>query len=65
MNSGKLFMMLGQSKKNLIKFVEKSFERFEGDKKHVKYLRMDGGGANVAVKQLCNTKGVEVEQTPP
>ena len=63
--SGKLFMMFGQSKKNLIKFVEQAFKRFEGEKKNVKYLRMDGGGENVAVKQLCNTKGVEVEQTPP
>ena len=63
--SGKLFMMFGQNKNVLVKFVAEAFDRFEGEKKQMKYLRMDGGGENVAVKDLCNKRGVEVEQTPP
>ena len=63
--SGKLFMMFGTNKNVLVKFITEGYERFKGEQKPVQYLRMDGGGENVAVEKFCHKEGVKVEQTPP
>ena len=53
-----MFMMFGTNKNQLVKFVDEPF-------KSIKYVRIDGGGENEAVKEFCHKYGVEVEQTPP
>ena len=63
--SGKMFMMFGTNKSQLVKFVDEAFTRFKAVDKPIKYIRMDGGGENEAVKDLCHKYGAEVEQTPP
>ena len=63
--SGKMFMMFGTNKNQPVKFVDEAFIRFKAVNKPIKYVRMDGGGENEDVKDLCHKYGAEVEQTSP
>ena len=63
--SGKMFMVFRTNKNQLVKFVDEAFIRFKAVNKPMKYVRMDGGGENEAVKDLCHKYGAEVERTPP
>ena len=60
--TGKMFMQFAPTKKQMVKFVEQHFKSL---KREIKYVRMDGGGENEAIKLLCKLNGASVELTPP
>ena len=62
--SGKLFMMFGARKSDLKDFVEKLFSRMKVMNGLPTYVRLDGGGENMAVRKRCCDKGIKVELTP-
>ena len=63
--SGKLFMMFGARKSDLKDFVEKLFSRTKERNGLPTYVRLDGGGENMAVRKFCYDKSIKVELTPP
>ena len=63
--SGKLFMMFGARKFDLKIFVEKLLTRVKEKHGLPMYVRLDGGGENMAVRKFCNDLGIKVELTPP
>jgi len=63
--SGKLFMIFGARKSDLKDFVEKLFSRMKEMNGLPTYVRLNGGGENIAVKKFCCDKGIKVELTPP
>lgn len=63
--SGKLFMMFGARKSALKDFVEKLLNRVKETHGLPKYVKLDGGGENMAVRKFCNDHGIKVELTPP
>ena len=63
--SGKLFIMFGARKSDLKNFVEKLLNRVKEKHGLPMYVRLDGGGENMAVRKFCNDHGIKVELTPP
>ena len=63
--SGKLFMIFGARKSDLKDFVEKLLNRVKEKHGLPMYVRLDGGGENMAVRKFCNDHGIKVELTPP
>jgi len=64
--SGKMFARFSGTKTQMTQVAEKVIKRCEGEKKEVKYIRIDGGGENKGVKDLVEEMGgITIEKTPP
>ena len=47
-------------------FAEKVIKKCEGEKRQVKYIRIDGGGENKGIEELAEEiRGITIEKTPP
>ena len=47
-------------------FAEKVIKKCEGEKRQVKYIRIDGGGENKGIEDLAEEiGGITIEKTPP
>ena len=47
-------------------FAEKVIKKCEGEKRQVKYIRIDGGGENKGIEDLVeDIGGINIEKTPP
>jgi len=57
--------MIGARKSGLKDFVKKLFSRMKEMNGLPTYVRLDGGGENMAVRKFCCDKGIKVELTPP
>ena len=64
--SGKMFVQFSGTKTQMTHLAEKVIKRCEGEKKEVKYIRMDGGGENKGIEDLVEEMGgITIEKTPP
>ena len=54
------------SKNKTSDFAEKVVSQFEGNKKEIKYICIDGRGENVAIEKMVESKGgITIKKTPP
>ena len=64
--SGKMLAQFSTLKNKMSEFTKKVVSQYEGDKKEVKYIRIDGGGENVAIEKMVKSKGgITIEKTSP
>jgi len=57
-------MIFGAQNPALKDFVEKLFNCIKEKNGLPTYVRLDGGGENMAVRKFCNDHGIKVELTP-
>ena len=64
--SGKMFAQFSSAKSQMKNFAEKVIRKCEGEKRQVKYIRIDGGGENKGIEDLVeDIGGINIEKTPP
>jgi len=63
--SDKMFAQFSGTKTQMTHFAEKVIKRCEGEKKEVKYIRIDGRGENKGIEDLVEEMGgITIEKTP-